>query len=793
MNVGQRFFDKKNRRWVRAFQLFFYVCFVILWFKDNFPPLKNLNISYLFALIPLLLLTALRTALRVREGKVIIPRRISRETAVLLALLFAAVVFRIPQLLYPSGMMNSDDAVAALMGKHIAEGKLPPICFYGQLYMGSLYSHYLALMFKIFGYSIFVLRCSTILVYLAFIALLFLFLKDVFSSSFALLSAFFLALPFPYLVIVSIDGTSAYALVLLLGTSILYLSYLVSFKARENWLAPLGFLMGIAFWTHQVTAGFILTAILVLLPRIRLSIKKYFQLAFYAFVGFLPQFLAEVFIRFRLFKFLRIGQKVFVQDKPKYSLRFVTSLLTSNENPWRYLFVILLLVGFLFLILRSRKRKDFRAGAIFSLFSLVFFLIYFLSFFSTWHEIRYLYPLYASLPVLLLAPFLPLKQKLRNSLALCLVIVLFFFFNFQESVMQVRQTKDGHFRIARLVKALRATQQAYWQAEFWTAYLLTAVSKEKPIIASFDIQRYLPYSLAYYNDNQRDNYVFSFIGNGAIDRDRYAHLSGWLEKFGIRARNDDVGNAHLVWDIKTQLGPKALGTGPPAQLPLLELDKISPSEGYLHLVFKNKPSSQDLRFWIKAEIPEFSSSEARFSLKDQSVQIELPLPATRSFTVCYYLEYQGVEIPVSFREVSYTRPAEETAERRERLVYLRGFGPEVEYLKKKQRICEKESAFELNGLAPADLNLRLFLTSPFDFSYLRWYGKYAQGLKIEVNGRLLGEKELHDGENELALKIPGDWLKGGGNIVTLKFRYHYWAPRLSPSLVAALLDKVEID
>lgn len=792
MNLGQRLFDKKILRWIRLSQLFFYVCFVILWFKSNFHPLKNLKISYLFALVPLLVLTGLRLFPRIREWKSKIPRSMPKEAAILFVLLLAAVVFRLPQLVYPSGMMSSDDAIPALMGKHIAEGRVPPVCFYGQLYMGSLCSHYLALIFKVFGYSILVLRCATILIYLAFMTLLYLFLKDVFSSSFGLLVSFFFALPFPHLVVVSIDNTSAYALVLLLGTAILYLSYLVAFKAKEKWLAPLGFLIGTAFWTHQVTAGFILTGLLVLLPRIKLQIKKYLLLLFSALIGFLPQLLAEAFYRFQLLKFLRVGEEMTGQGKMKTSFKNMGALLAASGHSSRYIFLVLLFAGFFFLVLRAWKKKDLRSGVIFSLFFLVFYLLYILSYFSSRSVIRYTYPLYVSVPVLLLAPLLAFRPRLRNTVALCFIAILFIFYNLQGSVKQVRLTQDRHYRIARLVQALRTTGKSYWQAEYWTAYLLTAVAKERPVVDSHDITRYLPYTLDSYNDKERDNYIFSFR-YGQAEKDCHAFLLRWLDKFGIRAKQEDVGEARLVYDIHTPLQPKVLRAGPPAELPQLELDKISSSEGYLHLVFKNVPSSQELKFLLKVEIPGFCSKEAQFSLTDRDVQIELPIPDQEMFTIRYYFEYEGVKFSASVKDVFYSLPLGEIPSRSERIVFLRGIGPEVNAFQKRQRICEKEASFKFNSPAPGDRNLRLRFYSPFKFSDFRWYGTYVQSVSVTVNRELLAEKELSDGENDLALKIPGGQLKPGGNIVTLKFRYHSLFPSLFPSPIAAILDSIEID
>jgi hypothetical protein len=234
-------------RGIVLIQHFLYVCFVLLWFKDNFSALRKIEISYLFALFPLLLITLYRIFLKVRHTKIRIHLNFSKETALLLVILLLTIALRIPYPAYSSGIMNSDDAIMALMGKHISEGKTPPICFYGQRYMGSLSSHYYALFFRLFGYSILILKCATLLIFLAFMAVNFFFLKNVFSYPFAAIVTIFFSLPFPVLVRASLDNTSAFPLVFLLGTLVIYLSYLISFKGRKEWLPCLGFLMGMAF------------------------------------------------------------------------------------------------------------------------------------------------------------------------------------------------------------------------------------------------------------------------------------------------------------------------------------------------------------------------------------------------------------------------------------------------------------------------------------------------------------------------------------------------------------------
>jgi hypothetical protein len=296
--------NKTRLRWLRFLQYFFYIVFVTLWFKDNFPPLRKIPVSYLVGLVPWLALTLIRVFPRLRSRKSGLSAKILSDVLILAVLLLLAVVVRLPYLAAPAGMMTSDDAIPALMGKHISEGKAPPVCFYGQLYMGSFSSHVFALAFKIFGYSMLILKCTTLLFYLAFIAVQFLFLREIFSRTFAVAVAFFYSLPIPPLVAVSFDNTSAFGLVLLLGSLLLYLSYLISKRDRRELVLALGFLIGLAFWTNQITMAFILTSFLIVAGRFKLKIRRYAVLASGILVGLLPQLLVEVFNRFRLADFL---------------------------------------------------------------------------------------------------------------------------------------------------------------------------------------------------------------------------------------------------------------------------------------------------------------------------------------------------------------------------------------------------------------------------------------------------------------------------------------------------------
>jgi hypothetical protein len=783
----------RNLRWISLAQQFLYICFVLLWFKDNFSPLRNIHISYFFALVPLVLISLYRVLLKVRHRKIRIRLKFSRETAALLALLLLAIAVRIPQLAYPNGTMNSDDAIMALMGKHISEGKTPPICFYGQAYLGSLSSHFCALFFRLFGYSVLVLKCATLLIFLGFMAVSFFFLKEIFSFPFAAMVTFFFALPFPVLVRTSLDNTSAFALIFFLGTLMIYLSYLIAFKGKEKWLPLFGFLVGVAFWTHPLTASFILTALLILLIKTKFEVKRYAQVAWFAILGFLPQLFLEISEGFGIFRFLSSGTGTFGWTRLRTSLGFLMSMLSSSEHPSRYFFLFLIFAGVIYLVFLSFHKKSFMPQTALSLVFLFCVMFYVFSHFGGRPLIRYLYPSYLCLPVLLIAPFLVFRsQRARNILSASVILVLFVFYNLGGSRHRLELVKERHFSLAQLAEAMEKTGKRYWYGEYWTAYLLTAVSKEKLIVDSYSVNRYPAYSLACSNNEDELNYVF-FRSQDRDQRKRYATLRLWLKTLGIPAKTEDIGKMHLVYGIKGRLYPPLLRMAPPRNIPEIRFKEARSDRGFLRLLFENPLPGQSRALWLTAEIPDFCSRRKRLSPADPEVGLDLPLPKSHSFVVRQSIDRSGVEIPSSIREISFSFPGTEIQDRKNKIVFLRGFGPVVRFQEEQRTVMEKVASFELNGATPGDIQVRLILYSPFDFSSWRWYGKFVQKARIELNNTPFMELELEDGRNLVELQIPNSRRSGTGDIITVHFDYHIWSPSTPAWKTAAFLDKIVVN
>jgi predicted membrane-bound mannosyltransferase len=89
---------------------------------------------------------------------------------------------------------DSDDSTMGLIALHILTHGERPILFYGQAYMGTIEAYLGALMFAIFGVSLFALKLGLVLLYAAFMAVMYLLLAGLFTRRWALAGLLLLSL-----------------------------------------------------------------------------------------------------------------------------------------------------------------------------------------------------------------------------------------------------------------------------------------------------------------------------------------------------------------------------------------------------------------------------------------------------------------------------------------------------------------------------------------------------------------------------------------------------------------------
>ncbi len=187
----------------------------------------------------------------------------------LLAILLIALIARVVLLASNAVSFHSDEAVVALMARHILQGERP-IFFYGQAYMGSLDAWLVAVGFRLFGESVLIIRIVQAILYLLIVATGYLFAWRISRKPvIAAVTGLILALP-PVLVALYTTATlGGYNEMLLCGNLVLLFGYDVAGAHRRSWWrwAALGLAAGLGWWANGLIIAFALPVALLIVVR----------------------------------------------------------------------------------------------------------------------------------------------------------------------------------------------------------------------------------------------------------------------------------------------------------------------------------------------------------------------------------------------------------------------------------------------------------------------------------------------------------------------------------------------
>ncbi len=170
-----------------------------------------------------------------------------------------AVLLKIWLLVAGSIPFNADEAIVALMARHILQGERP-LFFYGQAYMGSLDAWLVAAGFVLFGAHVWVIRAVQVVLYVLIMASTAWLGSLVFRSwKPGVIAAWLLAIPTVNVTLYTTASLGGYGEALLIGNLILILGLLILRRSRDGdkpasllWLL-FGFLIGLGFWANGLT------------------------------------------------------------------------------------------------------------------------------------------------------------------------------------------------------------------------------------------------------------------------------------------------------------------------------------------------------------------------------------------------------------------------------------------------------------------------------------------------------------------------------------------------------------
>ncbi len=162
---------------------------------------------------------------------------------------------------------NSDEGTMGIMALHIAYHGEHPYMFYGQSYMGTLEAYIGAILFHLFGPSLFVLRLSVILLVALFLVSMYLLTSLLYSKKLALVTLTLLSLGSNVVLTREIMSTGGSSQTLLFGSLAFLLAAWLALTsgqdspARKAWWRLVGYscwglVVGLGLWSDLVVLPF---------------------------------------------------------------------------------------------------------------------------------------------------------------------------------------------------------------------------------------------------------------------------------------------------------------------------------------------------------------------------------------------------------------------------------------------------------------------------------------------------------------------------------------------------------
>jgi hypothetical protein len=150
----------------------------------------------------------------------------------MLSLVVLATALRITLISHNWPGTNSDEATIDLMALHIAYHGEHPIFFYGQGYMGAIQAYIGALLFHIFGVSIFSVRLGLVLMYALFLIGMYYLTSLLYTRAFALCVVGLLAFGSSDLLTVQMLANGGYAETRVFGVFIALIAFWLAYTSR---------------------------------------------------------------------------------------------------------------------------------------------------------------------------------------------------------------------------------------------------------------------------------------------------------------------------------------------------------------------------------------------------------------------------------------------------------------------------------------------------------------------------------------------------------------------------------
>lgn len=184
------------------------------------------------------------------------------------------IIPRLILLMHNDAIIESDEAIVGLMGKHILEGSSVPVFYYGQAYMGSLEAIFAALSFSLFGINNLALKLVPFSFSILFIGMVYYCGYLCSGKITARIAALLIAIPPAPLVIWSLKARGGFIETLVIGSAALLLTLVllrrkeINYKKDRSLWIGISLLLGLGWWTNNQIIFYIAPLGSVLLFRL---------------------------------------------------------------------------------------------------------------------------------------------------------------------------------------------------------------------------------------------------------------------------------------------------------------------------------------------------------------------------------------------------------------------------------------------------------------------------------------------------------------------------------------------
>ena len=508
---------------------------------------------------------------------------------------------------------NSDEAIVALMARHILNGARPAF-FYGQAYMGSLDAFLVAMAFKVFGEQVWVIRLVQAVLYSGVLVSTAILGKQVFGDGRSgALGALLLAIPAVNLTLYTTASLGGYGEALLLGNLILICALRIGEQRQAGvfpggliWWGACGLFCGLGLWAFGLTLVYSLPALVYLITlgwrqrgeqpvAFTRMASAYLVLGGGGLLGATPWWVYAAQNGFRaLISELSGGAIAGVEGLPwifqvmRHAVNlliFGTTAVFGLRPPWSVTWLALPLLPFVFMlwmgvcifIVRSLRQKDplrarraLLAGVILAVMAGFIFTP-----FGADPSGRYFLPLAVPLALFAAALILELQEKIRYwAFGLALLLLIYNLWGTVQSALNFppgittqfyEPSQVDHRYDQALIDFLRLNDEKRGYGNYWVAYPLAFRSAEELIF----VPR-LPYHPDFIYTERDDRYLaydelvsqaqrVAYITTNTPDLDEY--LRNQLQELGVTWQETQIGDYHIFWRLSQAVRPQQIGLG----------------------------------------------------------------------------------------------------------------------------------------------------------------------------------------------------------------------------------------